>query len=156
MLHTILNVVFVLIAIAIVALILLQRGAGAQAGSGFGAGASATVFGARGSANFLSSATKWLSVVFFSLTLFMAWKAAQDSRAAPSEDLGVMGSLPTASTPAPAPSSTLPAAPAVTTSPAPAAPAAETVIAPAAGPAPDVETPAVEAPARPAEPDKGG
>ena len=63
MLPTILNVVFVLVAISIIALILLQRGAGAQAGSGFGAGASATVFGARGSANFLSSATKWLSEI---------------------------------------------------------------------------------------------
>src|SRR6187397_84281 len=90
MVHTLLMVVFVLVAIAIVALILLQRGAGAQAGSGFGAGASATVFGSRGSANFLSSATKWLSVVFFALTLFMAWQAARESRAAPSEDLGVM------------------------------------------------------------------
>jgi preprotein translocase subunit SecG len=147
MLHTILNVVFVLIAIAIVALILLQRGAGAQAGSGFGAGASATVFGARGSANFLSSATKWLSVAFFGLCLFMAWQAAQQQKAAPSKDLGVMGDLPVApATPAPAPAGqVLPAAPATPavapTEPviAPAQPAA-TGTAPAAAPAqPQVE-----------------
>src|SRR5213595_3161257 len=94
-LHTLLMVVFVLVAISIIALILLQRGAGAQAGSGFGAGASATVFGARGSANFLSSATKWLSVAFFAMCLFMAWQASHNQR--PDEgkpDLGVMDDLP--------------------------------------------------------------
>ena len=41
----------------IIGLVLMQRGKGADAGSGFGAGASGTVFGARGSANFLSRAT---------------------------------------------------------------------------------------------------
>jgi preprotein translocase subunit SecG len=128
MLHTILNVVFVLVAVSMIVLILLQRGAGAQAGSGFGAGASATVFGARGSANFLSSATKWLAVVFFSLTLFMAWQASHEAAKAPDQDLGVMAQLPTA--PAqkttPTPSDTLPPAPALPTT-TPSAP----VIAPA-------------------------
>jgi len=151
MLHTILNVAFVLIAIAIVALILLQRGAGAQAGSGFGAGASATVFGARGSANFLSSATKWLSVLFFSLTLFMAWQAARDSRAAPAtQDLGVMGSAPAAPGPAPAAPTALPgpaATPAV-----PAAVPSEPVIAPAV-PAPTGAMPEVETPATTPQPE---
>ena len=60
-----LNILFVLVAIAMIALILMQRGAGASAGSGFGGGASSTVFGARGSANFLSKATKWLAIAFF-------------------------------------------------------------------------------------------
>src|SRR6478672_9566576 len=93
-LHTLLMVVFVLVAIAMVVLILLQRGAGAQAGSGFGAGASATVFGARGSANFLSSATKWLAVVFFSLTLFMAWQSSHEAAKSPDKYQGVMSQLP--------------------------------------------------------------
>ena len=57
MLSIVANVFYVLIAIAMIVLILLQRGAGAAAGSGFGGGASATVFGARGSANFLSRST---------------------------------------------------------------------------------------------------
>ena len=98
MMHTLLNVVYVIIAIAMIVLILLQRGAGAQAGSGFGAGASGTVFGARGSANFLSSSTKWLAAAFFSLSLFMAWQASHDAqRAAPAQaDLGVMANLPAA------------------------------------------------------------
>ena len=55
-----LNIIYVLLAIGMIALILMQRGAGAQAGSGFGGGASGTVFGSRGSANFLSKSTKWL------------------------------------------------------------------------------------------------
>jgi preprotein translocase subunit SecG len=71
MLFTLFNVVYVLIAVAMIALILLQRGAGAQAGSGFGSGASATVFGARGAANFLSRSTAILAAVFFLLSLIM-------------------------------------------------------------------------------------
>ena len=78
-----LNVIYVLIAIAMVALILMQRGAGAQAGSGFGGGASGTVFGARGASNFLSKATKWLAIAFFSISLFMAWQATHNADGAP-------------------------------------------------------------------------
>ena len=88
----ILNVLYVLVAIAMIALILMQRGAGAQAGSGFGAGASATVFGSRGASNFLSKSTKWLSIVFFSVAMFMAWNATHSAKpkAASEQDLGVM------------------------------------------------------------------
>jgi len=111
MLLLVLNVLFVLVAIAMIALILMQRGTGASAGTGFGGGASATVFGARGSANFLSKATKWLTVAFFGITLFMAWYAGH--RALPSQqgvDLGVMGQVPAA--PA-VPASVVPEIPAV-------------------------------------------
>ena len=139
MVHTLLMVVFVLVAIAMVVLILLQRGAGAQAGSGFGAGASGTVFGSRGSANFLSSTTKWLAAVFFSLSLFMAWQSAHQAKgqAPAKEDIGVMSDLPAdaAKKPAlPAAPAALPAAPA-NAAPASTAPAAqEPVIAPAQQP----------------------
>ena len=119
-LHTLLMVVFVLVAIAMIVLILLQRGAGAQAGSGFGAGASGTVFGSRGSANFLSSSTKWLAAVFFSLSLFMAWDAAHSAKrtpaaedAVPKADLGIMANAPADATKlAPKAAAPLPAAPA--------------------------------------------
>ena len=77
MLMLTLNVVYVLIAISMIAMILMQRGAGAQAGSGFGGGASATVFGSRGASNFLSKSTKWLAIVFFGISLFMAWYATR-------------------------------------------------------------------------------
>src|SRR5690606_3044146 len=109
MLQLILNIAFVLVAIAMIALILMQRGAGASAGSGFGGGASATVFGARGASNFLSKSTKWLAIVFFALTLFMAWQATQMARqTGPVDaDLGVMSDIPAA----PAASGEVPAAP---------------------------------------------
>src|SRR5690606_18567940 len=92
----VINVIYVLLAIAMIALILMQRGAGAQAGSGFGGGASATVFGARGASNFLSKSTKWLAIVFFAISMGMAWYATH--RATPQgpsqQDLGVMAQVP--------------------------------------------------------------
>ncbi|WHL20238.1 preprotein translocase subunit SecG [Stenotrophomonas acidaminiphila] len=99
MLMLILNVVYVLVAVAMIALILMQRGSGAAAGSGFGAGASGTVFGARGASNFLSKSTKWLAVVFFGISLFMAWYATHGAR--PTEQgLGVMSQAQTPAAPA--------------------------------------------------------
>ena len=128
MLMSILNVFFVLIAIAMIALILMQRGAGAQAGSGFGGGASATVFGAQGSSNFLSKATKWLAIAFFAITLFMAWHATHSAQpGAAQQDLGVMSQVPAAPAPAAgdlavpaAPSPAVPSAPAQRVDAAPA------------------------------------
>ncbi len=76
MIYGILLVVQVLVAVALIALILMQHGKGADAGAAFGSGASATVFGARGSANFLSRATAVLAVVFFANSLTLAYLAA--------------------------------------------------------------------------------
>jgi preprotein translocase subunit SecG len=64
----------VLIAVSLVSLVLLQHGKGADAGAAFGSGASATVFGARGSANFLSRATGILAVLFFVNSLLLSSK----------------------------------------------------------------------------------
>lgn len=133
-----LNVIYVLIAISMVVLILMQRGAGAQAGSGFGGGASATVFGSRGSSNFLSKATKYLAILFFGITLFMAWRAMDRAGGELDQDLGVMSQLPTAPA-APAGNGAVPAAPAqsVPAAPAQVAPAdAQVPTAPAADPTP--------------------
>ncbi len=69
----------VAVALLIVALVLLQRGQGASAGSGFGAGASGTVFGARGSASFLSRATAVLATLFFATSLSLAYLARQQT-----------------------------------------------------------------------------
>ncbi|GAB3385675.1 preprotein translocase subunit SecG [Lysobacter fragariae] len=134
-----LNVIYVLVAIAMVALILMQRGAGAQAGSGFGSGASGTVFGSRGASNFLSKSTKWLAIVFFAISLFMAWNASkgaqvQATTATEQPKGGIMAQIPTA---APAKSEAAPAvvpsapASAVPTAPANVAPATEVPAAPA-------------------------
>ncbi len=107
-----LNVIYVLIAISMVALILMQRGAGAQAGSGFGGGASGTVFGARGASNFLSKATKWLAIAFFSISLFMAYHATHRGDGAPAgQDLGVMSQVPVAPVKTPVGTQSVPSAP---------------------------------------------
>jgi len=88
-------VLYLVVTIAMITFIMMQRGSGAGAGSGFGAGASGTVFGARGSANFLSSATKWLAVAFFALSLGMAVYETRVGLARQStDDLGIMGNLP--------------------------------------------------------------
>lgn len=77
MLHSIVLGVHLIVAAMIVGLVLLQRGKGAEAGTGFGAGASGTVFGARGSANFLSRATGVLATVFFITSLALAYLSTQ-------------------------------------------------------------------------------
>jgi preprotein translocase subunit SecG len=72
-LHSAVVIFHLLFAAAIVALVLLQRGKGADAGAGFGAGASGTVFGARGSASFLSRTTATLAVLFIGTSLTLAY-----------------------------------------------------------------------------------
>jgi preprotein translocase subunit SecG len=71
--HTVLVVVQVLAAMALIGLVLLQHGKGADAGAAFGSGASGTVFGARGSANFLSRATAICATAFFLASLSLAY-----------------------------------------------------------------------------------
>jgi len=94
---TLANILYVLVSVGMIVMILLQRGAGAAAGSGFGGGASATVFGSRGSANFLSKSTALLAILFFVVSLGMAMYVARNDAPSSSLDLGVMGeSAPTA------------------------------------------------------------
>ena len=80
-LHTATIVFHVLIAAAIVGLVLLQRGKGAEAGAGFGAGASGTVFGARGSASFLSRMTATLAALFIATSLTLAYMGGRKPEA---------------------------------------------------------------------------
>lgn len=63
----------VLSAIAMVGLILIQHGKGADMGAAFGSGSSGSLFGASGSANFLSRTTAILATVFFVCTLALAY-----------------------------------------------------------------------------------
>ncbi len=72
-----LTVLLVFVSIAMIALVLLQKGKGAEAGAAFGAGASGTVFGARGSTNFLSRSTAVLATVFFLNCLALAYLGTQ-------------------------------------------------------------------------------
>jgi len=73
----ILIVTHVLVALAIIGLVLLQHGKGADMGSGFGGGASSSLFGATGSANFLSRTTAVLATIFFALSLALAYLATK-------------------------------------------------------------------------------
>jgi preprotein translocase subunit SecG len=73
MLYSILIVAQVIISIMLITLVLLQQGKGADAGAAFGSGASSTVFGSRGSANFLSRSTGILATLFFFNSLGMAY-----------------------------------------------------------------------------------
>jgi preprotein translocase subunit SecG len=77
MIQTVLTVLHLLFALSLVGLVLVQHGKGADAGAAFGSGASATVFGARGSANFLSRATAVIAVAFFVTSLALAYFAMQ-------------------------------------------------------------------------------
>jgi preprotein translocase subunit SecG len=94
---------FVLVVVAMIAFILVQKGTGATAGSAFGSGASSTVFGAKGSGNFLTKTTMMLAFLFFALSMFMAVQASKDfTVAAQGEiDLGVVGTLDTSASDVP-------------------------------------------------------
>ena len=76
MLYSILVAVDVLLAIGIIGLVLIQQGKGADVGAAFGSGASGTVFGARGSASFLTRATAVLVTLFFINSLVLAYLAS--------------------------------------------------------------------------------
>ncbi len=65
-------ILHVLLAAGIITLVLLQQGRGADAGAAFGSGASGTVFGAQGSASFLTRATAVLATLFFATSLGLA------------------------------------------------------------------------------------
>ena len=72
---TLILTVHVLVALAIIFLVLLQHGKGADMGAAFGSGSSGSLFGATGSANFLSRTTAALAVVFFLTSLGLAYVA---------------------------------------------------------------------------------
>lgn len=112
-------VVHVVAALTIIGLVLLQHGKGADVGAAFGSGASGSVFGATGSANFLSRATAMMALVFFLTSLGLTYFSSRKS-----DTRGVMADHP-------APSQSLPGQ-----IPGPSAPAAGPAPASAPSPAP--------------------
>lgn len=76
MLYNVLLIVQILVALGIIGLVLIQHGKGADAGAAFGGGASGTVFGSKGSGNFLTRLTGILAAVFFANSLMLAWLVA--------------------------------------------------------------------------------
>src|SRR5215213_3775771 len=70
---TVVLAVQMLTALGMIGLILIQHGKGADMGAAFGSGSSGSLFGASGSANFLSRTTAVLAAVFFACTLLLAY-----------------------------------------------------------------------------------
>lgn len=113
-----LSVVQALVAAALVGVVLMQRSEGGGLGIG---GSPSGAFGARGAADFLTRATKWLAVAFVSLSIVLAALAVRESRVG-----NVSSTLDRASgAPAAAPAPDLLAEPVAPAAQAPAAPAPE-------------------------------
>jgi preprotein translocase subunit SecG len=91
-------VLHVVAALGIIVLVLLQHGKGADMGAAFGGGTSGSLFGASGSANFLSRSTSVLATVFFLTSLGLTWFSSHRT-----EHKGVMATPPSTSVPATAP-----------------------------------------------------
>ena len=89
--ETLVLVIHVVAALALVGLVLLQHGKGADVGAAFGSGASGSVFGATGSANFLSRTTAILAVMFFLTSLGLTFYSTRKT-----ETKGVMATQPAA------------------------------------------------------------
>jgi preprotein translocase subunit SecG len=70
-------VAHVLAALAVCGFVLLQHGKGADMGAAFGGGSSGSLFGAAGSANFLSRTTAILATVFFLTSITLTWFGSQ-------------------------------------------------------------------------------
>jgi len=105
-------------ALAIIGLVLVQHGKGADMGASFGSGASGSLFGATGSANFLSRSTAVAATIFFCCTLGLAYLSNHRGGIAPADSGPIQRSAPIV-------------APAVPASGAAAIPGAAPVVAPA-------------------------
>ena len=120
-LKTLIIVVQLLSALGVIGLVLLQHGKGADMGAAFGSGASGSLFGASGSANFLSRTTAVLATVFFCSTLALTYLGSYHAK----PSAGVLGASVPAPVVASAPAASAPVAPAPGASaPAAASPAA--------------------------------
>ncbi|GAB4261359.1 MAG: preprotein translocase subunit SecG [Methylomicrobium sp.] len=77
--YQVIIVFHVLIGLGIIGLVLMQQGKGADAGAAFGSGASGTLFGAQGSASFLSRTTAIFAALFFITSLTLAILSGGDT-----------------------------------------------------------------------------
>ena len=130
-------VVQILSALAMIGLILVQHGKGADMGTAFGSGASGSLFGASGSANFLSRTTAVLATVFFVCTLALAYfgfsvRSTPAAGGSVLERAPITAPAPGASAPVPAPGGSADAIPSGAAAPA-ASQAAQVPVVPASG-----------------------
>ena len=92
--ETALLAVHVLVAAALIGFVLLQHGKGADMGAAFGSGSSGSLFGAAGSANFLSRTTAILATVFFLSSLGLTYLGSNRTAAGDVMKQGVMQKAP--------------------------------------------------------------
>ncbi|MBI3525713.1 MAG: preprotein translocase subunit SecG [Betaproteobacteria bacterium] len=103
--------VHVMVGITVIGLVLIQHGKGADMGAAFGGGASGSLFGASGSANFMSRTTGVLAAIFFLTSLSLSYMATNRTKA----PVSVMDSVKTQSAPS---TQSAPAVPTPSTLPA--------------------------------------
>jgi preprotein translocase subunit SecG len=114
-LESILLAVHVVVALVVIGLVLLQHGKGADMGAAFGSGSSGSLFGAAGSANFLSRSTAVLATVFFLSSLGLTYLGSTRSSTVPTAEKSIMDTQ--------GPKGDVPAVPTAPAGGAPAAPA---------------------------------
>lgn len=130
---TLMLVVQLLSALVMIGLVLIQHGKGADMGASFGSGASGSLFGATGSANFLSRSTAVCAALFFCCTLALAHFSNDRSQAAPGASVLDRAATPSGAASAASAPAQIPAGGAAI--PAPAVPAPATPAPAASGPA---------------------
>jgi len=118
-------VIQVVSALTMIGLVLVQHGKGADMGASFGSGASGSLFGATGSANFLSRSTAACAAVFFACTLGLAYIANDRTRTSAGSVLDRPATFVPAAAPAASGAAQIPGMPTVAASAvgAPSAPA---------------------------------
>jgi preprotein translocase subunit SecG len=94
-LYSLVLTVHILVGLGVIGLVLIQHGKGADMGAAFGSGASGSLFGASGSANFMSRTTGILATLFFVTSLSLSYLAT--TRTATSGS--VMDNMPTQNAP---------------------------------------------------------
>ncbi len=134
-------VLHLLAAVAICGFVLLQHGKGADMGAAFGSGSSGSVFGAAGSANFLSRTTAILAVVFFATSIALTAFGSMHSKSSTGGlmDRVVAPAAPATGTDVPAKPADVPAGNAATPATGSATPATPAT---GAAPAPKADAPA--------------
>ncbi len=93
-LESFLLVIHLVVAVVVCGLVLLQHGKGADMGAAFGSGSSGSLFGAAGSANFLSRTTAVLAAVFFVSSLGLTYLGSMHTKAKDVMQQGVMSDVP--------------------------------------------------------------
>ncbi|HQT00833.1 MAG: preprotein translocase subunit SecG [Hydrogenophilales bacterium 16-64-46] len=99
--ETLVWIVHIIVALGVIVLVLLQQGKGADMGAAFGSGSAGSLFGASGSANFLSRSTAVLATLFFLTSLGLAYFGLQQHK--PGNSVTDRTSIPVPAQSAPAP-----------------------------------------------------